>query len=678
MKKILAAILAIALVVLALQFVACAAPNAVNISEIIVAVNGDTSGKLTSGAVVSSVTVSNNTASGQDATLVSALYLNSTLVALETDYKPFAAAASDTLTTTHTLLGNAQGYELRNMVWDNVVSMKPYVAKVVNNSHGRVIPGVQVKAVHDSAPIGDITPAITRVMLKINSTTMNVSKNNNVSGTNSTVAMPYKNDGVVRVSHEALVPFGAVVDWNNSSGDLTVTKDGVVTTLKRGSTDMYVDGEKTTIAYQVESSESKAMIPIETAAQITGAEAAEYADGRVSLVLRQASAPYGIDYVKLNECKDLILTKLARNGARFNEELKDADFPYNDMFPEATNDEGLFKTRDWPGWIAGFYTGLNYICYNWSEDQQYINNAKKVFDTLEHFLYNKPTQYYHDLGFTFMLSSYEDYLVTGDQHAKDVVIKAADVLKARVNEPVGYIAGWDPWDPTDLSDKFGQSNRYRLIVDTMCNVPILFTATELTGNSVYEDVATRHIRLTQQYLVRPDFTTPHTYAFDAAGNPKGQKTHQGASDTSCWARGQSWVINGMAHAYLKTGDESFLQTSKDCADTYFMMTDTDLISRWDLIYTNNKSEPKDTSAAAITACGFMDIWEATGDEFYKDNAYKIWSVLYDYYSTKDDSDHEGIIHEAVGNKPGNSNITVSIIYGDYYFAQLTQRFLDLQ
>ena len=382
--------------------------------------------------------------------------------------------------------------------------------------------------------------------------------------------------------------------------------------------------------------------------------------------------------MKLNDCKNMILAKIMRNGDRFeNVKFPGKNFPDIDMFPEATDEDGLFKSRSHPGWIAGFYTGLNYICYGWSGEQRYIDHARRVFDTLEYFLYNKPTQYYHDVGFTFMLSSYEDYLVSDSADSKKAVIKAADLLKARVNEPTGYIGAWDPWDPNDLTDKFGHSNRYRMIVDTMCNIPILFTASELTGDNAYKDAAVRHARLTQQYLVRGDFTTPHTYSFDAAGNPIKERTHQGAYDSSCWARGQSWVVNGMAHVYMKTGDKSFLQTSKDCADTYFMMTDTDLIPRWDLVYTNDKKQPKDTSAAAITACGLLDIWEATGDAFYKDTAYSIWLVLYDYYSTKDDAAHEGILNEAVGNKPGGSNITVSLIYGDYYFALLTQRFLDM-
>jgi|GEM_PF-2928772 len=679
MKKTISAILAVILIISAAQFVVLvanntvsAAPEALNLSEIVVAVNGDTSGKLASGTVVSSVLASNDTTAEKEIMLVTALYLNGRLVALKTDGTSIASTASATLTTTHTITGSALGYELRNMVWDSAASMQPYTERVVNTIHGRVVPGVPVKPVHESAPIGDIRPTITRVMMEIGSNDMYV---NNVK---TTAVMPYKNAGVVRVSYKALTPLGAAADWNGVSGELTLTKDGVITKLKVADTTAYINGKPVTLEHRMESSGGDAMIPLDFAAQCVSADAAEYADGRVSLVCRQLGEAYGVDISKLSDCKNMILAKIMRNGERFeNITFSGKNYWEQDMFPEGTDEDGLFKSRSNPGWIAGFYTGLNYICYGWSGEQRYIDHAHRVFDTLEYFLYNNPKQYYHDVGFTFMLSSYEDYLVSGSADSRNAVIYAADLLKARVNEPTGYIAAWQPWNPADTTDSFGQSNKYRMIVDTMCNIPILFTATELTGDDAYKDAAARHAKVTQQYLVRGDFTTPHTFWFNAAGNPVREATHQGAYDASCWARGQSWVINGMAYAYLQTGDESFLQTAKDCADTYFMMTDTDLIPRWDLVYTNNTSKPKDTSAAAITACGLLDIWEATGDEFYKDTAYNIWLVLYDYYSTKDDAAHEGILNEAVGNMPGGTNITVSIIYGDYYFALLTQRFLEM-
>ena len=44
-------------------------------------------------------------------------------------------------------------------------------------------------------------------------------------------------------------------------------------------------------------------------------------------------------------------------------------------------------------------------------------------------------------------------------------------------------------------------------------------------------------------------------------NPGGQGYRQGSS----WSRGQSWAVYGFALSYRHTGDESFLNTAKQCA-----------------------------------------------------------------------------------------------------------------
>ena len=85
------------------------------------------------------------------------------------------------------------------------------------------------------------------------------------------------------------------------------------------------------------------------------------------------------------------------------------------------------------------------------------------------------------------------------------------------------------------------------------------------------------------------------------------------------------------------------------------------------------SEPLDSSAAGIIACGMMQIYDATGDSFYYEAAKRLFRTLYEKYSTKDDPKNDGLILHATGHKPNKQNIDVSLIYGDYYFAELTQR-----
>lgn len=516
-----------------------------------------------------------------------------------------------------------------------------------------------VDAIKNRHSLDGIPPVVTRLILNIGGDKLQI--NQDVIS----IKPSYEKDGVTLVPLRAISEgFGAEVGWDGATSGVTITKGDMQIKLTVGDETAYVNGIESRLLHVPELNEDTTMVPLRFISENLGSQVSfDAAKQKIVIVKREESQPFEIDYEALKTCQDMILSKIKSNAKRID----------GQGFPEATKD-GIYNLQKYPSWVGGFYTGLNYICYDWSGDEQYVQEAKKMSAKLKAMLDTNPTSFHHDLGFTFMLSYYQDYLKTGSEESKNVVIKAADVLKTRINDTVGYVQGWNVWG----KDEYGRNNQYRMIVDSMCNVPILFTASEITGDSKYKDAAIRHVKATQQYLVREDFTTPHTFVFDAQGNPKFQQTHQGAYDTSCWSRGQSWVINGMALAYEYTGDKSFLQTAIDCADTYFIMTDTDLIPRWDFVYQNNTNQPKDSSAASISACGMMDIWEATGDEYYKNMAYKIWTVLYENYSTINNANDEGIITQATGHKPNNQNINVSLIYGDYYFAQLTNRFLALQ
>lgn len=116
------------------------------------------------------------------------------------------------------------------------------------------------------------------------------------------------------------------------------------------------------------------------------------------------------------------------------------------------------------------------------------------------------------------------------------MLAAAEVLSARFQENGSFIQAWG---------HYGDPKEYRLIIDSLMNLPLLFEATKLSGNRVYEEIASRHYHTLMKTVIKSDATTYHTYYFDPeTGKPKHGATHQGHSDTSIWARGQSWAILG--------------------------------------------------------------------------------------------------------------------------------------
>jgi hypothetical protein len=84
------------------------------------------------------------------------------------------------------------------------------------------------------------------------------------------------------------------------------------------------------------------------------------------------------------------------------------------------------------------------------------------------------------------------------------------------------------------------------------------------------------------------------------------KTHQGFSDSSCWARGQAWGISGFPLVHRYKADPSLLELSARLANYYLNRLPADLICCWDLVFTGPPHE-RDSSAAAIAACGLLEL-----------------------------------------------------------------------
>lgn len=107
-------------------------------------------------------------------------------------------------------------------------------------------------------------------------------------------------------------------------------------------------------------------------------------------------------------------------------------------------------------------------------------------------------------------------------------------------------------------------------------------------------------------LFRADGSTSHTCFMDpVTGNPDHVMTAQGYKADSAWARGQAWGVLGMALACRFTGKAEYLDKFRATAKFFLERLPEDGVPYWDLIFTEG-SEPRDSSAAAIAACGLYE------------------------------------------------------------------------
>ena len=56
----------------------------------------------------------------------------------------------------------------------------------------------------------------------------------------------------------------------------------------------------------------------------------------------------------------------------------------------------------------------------------------------------------------------------------------------------------------------GARDNYRPIIDCLLNMPLLFWASEVTGNAVYREKAIAHIQTAVGCVIRPARSTYHT------------------------------------------------------------------------------------------------------------------------------------------------------------------------
>lgn len=356
---------------------------------------------------------------------------------------------------------------------------------------------------------------------------------------------------------------------------------------------------------------------------------------------------------KLKETLDKIIIIIDRNMDIFKE-----------AFPAPASKDLKYPIVNNRGWTSGFWTGILWLAYYYTKNDKYKDLAMKhVHDFRRR--YEERFQFdTHDLGFLYSLSCVSAYKLTADEFAKETALKAADALMLRFQEKGQFIQAWG-----DINDR----TAYRLIIDCMMNLPLLYWSSNITGDNKYYNAAYAHAKTSMDVIVRDDNTTFHTFYFDPDTGEKVKGiTAQGYSDNSCWSRGQAWAVYGTALSYRYTNDNLFMDYNERVTEYFINHLSNDLVPYWDLIFTDGDEE-RDSSSAAITASGLIESAKYIRDEdkkvFYINSAKAMLNSLIDNYMPKLEDNLEGFILHSVYTKPGNSGVDEFSIWGDYYFLE---------
>lgn len=354
------------------------------------------------------------------------------------------------------------------------------------------------------------------------------------------------------------------------------------------------------------------------------------------------------------------------------------DFTY--QFQKAYSENGFYQPIENNYWTTGFWTGEIWLAYEYEKEKggasaDRLREAGEIqIESFLHRIDNKIEVDHHDMGFLYSPSCVAGYKLIGSKKGREAAIKAADQLITRYHSVGEFIQAWGPMDAPE---------NYRLIIDCLLNLPLLYWASEETGDDKYREIAEKHIHTAIANVIREDYSTWHTFFFDMkTGKPDHGATCQGYRDGSAWARGQAWGIYGCALAYKYTGREEYIDIFKKVAQYYLEHLPKDMVPFWDLEFTDGDDQPRDSSSASIAACGMLEMiksMDAADVAVYRKYAGQMIKSLYDRYAVWDEKKSNGLVlHSTYSNhSPYNTcnhyGVDECNSWGDYFYMEALTR-----
>ncbi len=355
-------------------------------------------------------------------------------------------------------------------------------------------------------------------------------------------------------------------------------------------------------------------------------------------------------------------TELEWIGAR----LKQGYAQFGNVFPGECSDKQMYFPGENDEWTSGFWVGMMWLMYENTNDQEFYQIAIELTDAMIIRLEQNWYLEHHDIGFLYSLSVVAAYYNTNDKRYLKYIEKAADKLISRFQTVGQFIQCWG---------QLGDYKQYRLIIDSLLNMPLLFTASEILKTDKYERIAKTHYKTVLKNIVRADYTTYHTYYFDPiSGEPTRGVTAQGNSNDSCWARGQAWAITGIAfnHQYIGSENDSLF----DKVLTVFANNiPNDGVVYWDFDFDDNHPSARDSSANAIAACGILEqmkyVSDLKADEYYQIAVTLIEGIQNNY--TNKNKEVNTLVTGGTYSFPASRGVNEATLWGDYFYLEALTR-----
>ena len=195
--------------------------------------------------------------------------------------------------------------------------------------------------------------------------------------------------------------------------------------------------------------------------------------------------------------------------AKIDKKMSARTLRSRDKLADGLKADGTHKSVPPECWTSGFWGGLNAMLYNHTKNEEYLKTAQRSEELLDPALISFE-KLYHDVGFMWHILSGALYRLTGNEQSKDRNMHAAASLFSRFvmykDAPGGFIRAWNaPWQGSEVDNW--------TIIDCLMNLPILYWATEITGDDRWTRLAMAHADMALKDHLRPDGSVVHIYQY---------------------------------------------------------------------------------------------------------------------------------------------------------------------
>lgn len=348
---------------------------------------------------------------------------------------------------------------------------------------------------------------------------------------------------------------------------------------------------------------------------------------------------------------------------------------YRRTFFDSSAVDNVYPERGNEPWTTGFCTGMVWIAYELTKDNEFFDVGKRHTGFFKERLdYKKELS--HDIGFLYSLSAVADYKLTGDESAKKLSVKAADALCWFYRPIPGIIQRGG--DMTDINHDFTGV----FIIDCLMNVPLLYWASEVTGDPKYMEIGYQHTLNSLKALARDQGNMVQKgkgdpFSGEITNFPMESQGYRG--EGGCWSRGQAWAMYGLPLTYAYVNDSDMLEASKAITNYYLNRLPNDYIANWDLFY-KDEDGIRDSSASAIAVCGMLEyashlpLCDAYRQILEMASLKTLESLVVNYMTSYNDNSNALLKSGTYAYNSGRG-INEPCIWGDYFFMEALWRVL---